>query len=307
MRGNPAFVNAGAAGAVDYHLAAASAAIDAGVDSGVSTDLDGEARPRWGAFDIGADEYYGAPPYTTADVQIIQASSWITGSATVTYTITFTNAGPEAAYEVTVTDTLADNLIYQGQASLSMPMVGPTRTAQVITWVTPTLAANASGVIVYTATIAPGADGWLTNTVSITSTSTDASPSNNESATYIYAELGEPTAIALMYFDITAVQGRSVTLAWATGITATCNSFNLYRASGEQGQDAVLVHNERVHLPRGIFAAYTYTDLVPAPGTWWYWLTCVEPNGIESTAILSSTAAVTSFFYQLYIPVALSF
>jgi len=42
-----------------YHLQAGSAAIDAGVDAGVTTDIDGEARP-WGAgYDIGADEYTG--------------------------------------------------------------------------------------------------------------------------------------------------------------------------------------------------------------------------------------------------------
>ncbi len=40
-----------------YHLQAGSAAIDAGVDAGVTTDIDGEARP-WGAgYDIGADEF----------------------------------------------------------------------------------------------------------------------------------------------------------------------------------------------------------------------------------------------------------
>ena len=46
-----------------YHLQVGSAAIDAGVDAGVTTDIDGEARP-WGAgYDIGADEYTGATIY----------------------------------------------------------------------------------------------------------------------------------------------------------------------------------------------------------------------------------------------------
>ena len=49
--GDPAFA------ADDYHLTAASAAIDRGVDAGVTTDIDGDIRP-WGAgYDIGADEY----------------------------------------------------------------------------------------------------------------------------------------------------------------------------------------------------------------------------------------------------------
>ena len=49
--GDPAFAADGC------HLTAASAAIDKGVDAGVTTDIDGETRP-WGAgYDIGADEF----------------------------------------------------------------------------------------------------------------------------------------------------------------------------------------------------------------------------------------------------------
>jgi parallel beta-helix repeat protein len=55
VRGDPAFVNSDAG---DYHLTAASVALDRGVDAGVTADMDGEARP-WpigGGYDIGADE-----------------------------------------------------------------------------------------------------------------------------------------------------------------------------------------------------------------------------------------------------------
>jgi hypothetical protein len=41
----------------DYHLRPSSAAIDAGVDAGVGVDIDGDARPALGGFDIGADEF----------------------------------------------------------------------------------------------------------------------------------------------------------------------------------------------------------------------------------------------------------
>jgi hypothetical protein len=40
-----------------YHLTSGSAAIDAGVDAGVSTDLDGQPRPSGAAPDVGADEF----------------------------------------------------------------------------------------------------------------------------------------------------------------------------------------------------------------------------------------------------------
>ena len=47
----PAFLNPAAS---NYHIRAGSAAVDAGVDAGVTTDVDGELRVR--APDIGADE-----------------------------------------------------------------------------------------------------------------------------------------------------------------------------------------------------------------------------------------------------------
>jgi len=51
---DPAFVNPSV---WDYHLTANSAAIDAGVDAGVTTDIDGDPRPLGAGYDIGADEY----------------------------------------------------------------------------------------------------------------------------------------------------------------------------------------------------------------------------------------------------------
>ncbi len=42
----------------DYHLDPLSAAVNAGVDSGLPHDIDGEPRPFDGAYDLGADEAY---------------------------------------------------------------------------------------------------------------------------------------------------------------------------------------------------------------------------------------------------------
>ena len=49
--GDPAFALDG------YHLTAGSAAIDKGLNAGVATDIDGDARPDGCFFDIGADEF----------------------------------------------------------------------------------------------------------------------------------------------------------------------------------------------------------------------------------------------------------
>ena len=56
--GDPAFVNPDAG---DYHIGLGSAAVDAGVDAGVSTDIDGDSRPQGTAPDLGADEHGGCP------------------------------------------------------------------------------------------------------------------------------------------------------------------------------------------------------------------------------------------------------
>jgi fibronectin-binding autotransporter adhesin len=55
--GDPAFFDPTA---WNYHLGPGSAAIDAGVAAGVTTDIDGHPRPMLGGYDIGADEALGS-------------------------------------------------------------------------------------------------------------------------------------------------------------------------------------------------------------------------------------------------------
>jgi fibronectin-binding autotransporter adhesin len=54
-QGDPLFASDG------YHLLAGSAAIDKGVDAGVTTDIDGGSRPQGSAPDLGADEFVSTP------------------------------------------------------------------------------------------------------------------------------------------------------------------------------------------------------------------------------------------------------
>lgn len=56
LNGKPAFVNPASG---DYHILFGSAAMDRGIDAGMTTDIDGEARPHGNGYDIGADEYAG--------------------------------------------------------------------------------------------------------------------------------------------------------------------------------------------------------------------------------------------------------
>jgi uncharacterized repeat protein (TIGR01451 family) len=55
-------------GADGYHLLDGSAAIDAGVDAGVTTDIDGEMRPMGLGYDIGADEFLVCAPLGSVSI-----------------------------------------------------------------------------------------------------------------------------------------------------------------------------------------------------------------------------------------------
>jgi hypothetical protein len=50
--GDPLFAHDG------YHLTAGSAAIDMGIDAGITVDIDGEPRPSGAGYDLGADELW---------------------------------------------------------------------------------------------------------------------------------------------------------------------------------------------------------------------------------------------------------
>ena len=58
ITGTAGFVNPAAD---DYHLGAGSGAINAGIDAGVYTDLEGQARPFGAGYDIGFDESVFGP------------------------------------------------------------------------------------------------------------------------------------------------------------------------------------------------------------------------------------------------------
>jgi uncharacterized repeat protein (TIGR01451 family) len=105
VTGDPAFVDPVGH---DYHLDSSSAAIDTGrSDAGITTDLDGQTRPHYSGYDLGADEWW-----PLVAVKSVTPDTAEPGQV-VTYTLTLSNAtaGPMTVH---LTDTLPVEVDYLG-------------------------------------------------------------------------------------------------------------------------------------------------------------------------------------------------
>ena len=112
-------------------------------------------------------------PAIQADVATTKTgASTVVAGANLTYTITITNAGPNTATNVAVTDTLPGGVAFFSASS------GGTSNNGAVTWSAFNLAANTSTNFTLTVT-APGS-GSMTNTVSSSATTYDPDPSNND-------------------------------------------------------------------------------------------------------------------------------
>ncbi len=114
VSGDPAFFNPPAG---DYHLAVGSQAFNAGLNVGVTTDFDGDARPQGGQPDIGYDEAvtpsgvnftHNAPHPAGQPVTFISSATFGQG---VSFSWNFGDGG--VAQGQTVTHTYAQPGIYQ--------------------------------------------------------------------------------------------------------------------------------------------------------------------------------------------------
>jgi uncharacterized repeat protein (TIGR01451 family) len=99
LSGDPKFQNPAGG---DHHIKPGSAAIDSGIDAGVSSDIDGDPRPLGAGFDIGADEAVGGPFLTVAKIATPDSAR---PGALLTYTLYVTNTGT-VSLTTSVTDSL---------------------------------------------------------------------------------------------------------------------------------------------------------------------------------------------------------
>jgi uncharacterized repeat protein (TIGR01451 family) len=140
----------------DYHLTAGSAAINSGVDSGVTTDIDGHPRPVDTGYDIGADEYYHPALVVTKRAE----PDPVQGGERLTYTISVINTGNVDLYAA-ITDTLPTHTQADGTVFLPGGRIG-------ITWTTSITAPGGAWMETVVVTVAQGYRGPLANLVEVT-------------------------------------------------------------------------------------------------------------------------------------------
>jgi uncharacterized repeat protein (TIGR01451 family) len=136
--GDPAFIDPDGG---DYRISPTSAAVDAGVESGIADDIDGDPRPAGWGYDLGADETTGLVVTKKAEPDPVQPG------AQLTYTLYVTNSS-----EVTLTTTISNIL---------PPQVTPTG---VFTWTT-LLPPGGHWTETMIVTVGSGYTGLLTNVV----------------------------------------------------------------------------------------------------------------------------------------------
>ena len=90
----------------------------------------------------------------------------------------------------------------------------------------------------------------------------------------------EPTAVELLYFNVDRTVAGEVDLSWATAAEIDNLGFYIYRASVMDKAQAERIHFE----PAGGGSAghtYSFTD-TPGTGSWFYWLSDIDTNGLET-------------------------
>jgi hypothetical protein len=90
----------------------------------------------------------------------------------------------------------------------------------------------------------------------------------------------EPTAVELLYFTVERSVSGEVDLYWATAAEIDNLGFYIYRSSVMDLEQAERVHFE----PAGGGSAghtYSYSE-TPGEGSWFYWLSDIDTNGVET-------------------------
>lgn len=273
ITGTPAFDTDG------YHLTAGSAALNRGVDTGMSRDIDGESRPMGAAPDLGADEL---PIGLLVTKQV--TPSVVPAGSPVTYTVRVTNTGA-----VSLTATISDLLPSQ---------VVPTG---ILTW-TPTITAP-GGVWVqqFSVTVAVGYSGTLTNVVQV---------SSQEGASGVFTATSSatvmPSFIMSKWADPDPVEAGlplTYTLVITNAGDAELHATVTDTLPGQVTPSGVITWTPLITAPGGVWIQQLVVTVVEGySGTLTNTLHATTVEGVTGVYTLTSRAIAP---YLVYLPVVL--
>ena len=114
----------------------------------------------------------------------------------------------------------------------------------------------------------------------------------------------QPTAVEMVDFRVTSVFGQHVELAWTTAAEINNLGFNIYRANEPVAAKSDLIgFVPAKSTPGG--SEYSYADVVPQGGFWWYWVADVDSSGAE-TFYGPLVVEAVEFDETLYLPMLVS-
>jgi uncharacterized repeat protein (TIGR01451 family) len=186
-----------------------------------------------------------------ADVSVTKTDSPdpVTAGGNITYAIVVANAGPSDASSLTLSDVVPASTTF---ASLTAPVGWTCTTPAVggigtVTCTDPTLAAGASASFTLVVNVVPGTvDGTvISNTATVTSTTTDAVPANNSATTTTTVGVG--AAIC----TITGTN-KSDTIDGTSGDDVICGGNGKDTINGLGGNDIILGQNGKDDVIGGV-------------------------------------------------------
>ena len=248
---------------------------------------------------------------SVADLALSKTSSPdpVLAGELLTYTLIVSNAGPNEATGVTISDTLPAGVTFNSVESGAATCI---EAGGLVTCDFGNLTGNAGLAIIIDANVDPAlvTGTIVTNLAEVTANTYDNQLSNNTAIEE--TEVHETsTAIELLSFTARA-GGDGVTLAWETATEIDNAGFNLYRAASADGPyakiNAILIPAEGNAFSG---ASYTYLD----KGTneenivYFYELEDVDRYGISTfhgpVSTSSDTGGKPPSFSQLYLPIVI--
>jgi uncharacterized repeat protein (TIGR01451 family) len=199
----------------DYHLAtkaadvAGSSALNKGT-TGTDHDIDNQGRPQGLAWDIGADEWIAPQAALSISKTSNAVNAQVAPGMALTYTIVASNAGPNAAINATVVDTLQAKLATSPTPTWTCSAsVGSTCPASGTGGINHLVSLQPGGTATFTlnATVSGTATGSITNTASITAPADVSDPNladNTSTATVAVVPPVRPTLNVLDNFNRTS-------------------------------------------------------------------------------------------------------